>query len=32
MKDWLNGFWYGWSSAMFGGIILLIVLLILEKV
>jgi len=32
MKDFLKGFWYGWSSAMTGGIILLIVLLILEKI
>jgi hypothetical protein len=31
MKGFLEGFWYGWSSAMIGGVVLLIVLLFLEK-
>jgi hypothetical protein len=30
MKDFYEGFWYGWSSAMMGGVIVLL-LIFLQK-
>jgi len=32
MKQFLEGFWYGWTSAMAGGLILIIIIAILKKV
>jgi len=30
MKEFFEGFWYGWSSAMFGGFIAIIIFAILK--